>query len=76
MLIAEHEQVVLTEDLPEHGLRRGDVGVVVMVHGTRGYEVVFVTFGGQTVAVVSLASSKVRRANDREMPHVRPMDAV
>ncbi len=31
-MIAELDAVVLTIDLPEHGLRAGDVGWVVMVH--------------------------------------------
>lgn len=32
-MIKEHQQVVLTADIPRKGLQIGDVGVVVMVHG-------------------------------------------
>jgi hypothetical protein len=53
--------VVLTIDLPEHGLKRGDVGTIVLVHrGGQGYEVEFVTLDGETVAVASLSAAQVR----------------
>lgn len=43
-MIKELDSVVLTENLPEHGLESGDIGTVVMVHrGGVGYEVEFVT---------------------------------
>ena len=70
----EHETVVLTEGLSVHGLANGDVGTVVMVHeGGAGYEVEFVTLGGETVAVVTLAASKVRPVARREIAHARPV---
>ena len=70
----EHDTVVLTEDLSGHGLARGDVGTIVMVHeGSAGYEVEFVTLGGETVAVVTLAASKVRPIARREIAHARPV---
>jgi hypothetical protein len=34
-MIGDHDNVVLTEDLPEAGLEAGDIGTVVHVH-TRG----------------------------------------
>jgi hypothetical protein len=38
--IQELESIVLTEDMPEHGLRTGDIGTVVLIHGEgEGYEV-------------------------------------
>jgi hypothetical protein len=72
----ELEQVVLTVVLPEHCLKAGDVGTVVLVHGQRGYEVEFVSLDGATVAVVSLESGQVRRAAPRENPHARPVEAA
>jgi hypothetical protein len=33
MMIRELGSVVLTVDLPEHGLARGDIGTVVLRHG-------------------------------------------
>ncbi len=71
-MICELESIVLVGDLPEHGLRVGDIGTVVHVHpGGVGYEVEFMTLDGQTVAVVSLAPSQVRRISKREIAHAR-----
>lgn len=71
-MIRELDSVVLTTDLPEHGLAAGDIGTVVMVHdGARGYEVEFVTLTGETIAVASLLSSQVRPIARREIAHVR-----
>jgi len=56
-MIKELDSVVLTVDLPEHGLKKGAVGTVVLVHDSRGYEVEFMTLGGSTLAVVSLQYS-------------------
>ena len=48
----ELESVVLTTDLTEYGLERGDVGTIVLIHrGGKGYEVEFVALDGETVAV-------------------------
>jgi uncharacterized protein DUF4926 len=40
--IHELDTVVLERDLPEHGLRRGDLGAVVHVHSDEAIEVEFV----------------------------------
>jgi hypothetical protein len=71
-MIEELSQVVLTEDVPEHGLKAGDVGTVVLVHrGGEGYEVEFVAFDGETLAVVSVYAAQVRAIRQREIPHAR-----
>jgi len=68
----EHETVVLNRDLPEHGLERGDVGTVVLVHGGgAGFEVEFATLDGATIAVVSLGAADVRAVSASEVPHAR-----
>jgi len=74
-VIRELDNVVLTVDLPEHLLRRGDIGTVVLVHGDRGYEVEFVTLDGETLAVVSLAAARVRPIGAREIAHARQVAA-
>ena len=58
--IKELDTIVLTIDLPEFGLSAGDLGTVVLAHQQGGYEVEFVTLGGETVAVISLAPHQVR----------------
>lgn len=61
----ELERVVLTQDLPEHGLERGDIGTIVLVHqDAKGFEVEFMTLDGETVAVTSLYPSQIRPPNN------------
>lgn len=75
-MIAELDSVVLTVDLPAHHLKRGDVGTVVLVHGTTGYEVEFCTLSGDTVAIVSLSTSEVRPISHGEIAHARAVEAA
>jgi len=76
-MISEHEVVVLTQDLLNHGLRAGDVGAVVHVHDSgAGYEVEFMTLTGKTVAVVTLLSSQLRAVASSDLAHVRELGAA
>lgn len=70
-MIRELDSVILTVDLPEHGLRKGDVGAVVLLHRGGGYEVEFITLSGETVAVVSLSKEQVRPVGRREIAQAR-----
>jgi len=71
-MIQELEDVILESDIPEHGLQRGDIGTVVLVHQEgKGYEVEFTTLDGETVAVATLLASQVRPAHKREIAHAR-----
>ena len=74
MKAAELDSVVLARDLPDHGLRSGDVGTVVLVHPGGGYEVEFVTLDGQTLAVVSLSEQQVRPVGRHEIANARAID--
>ncbi|MEI2611763.1 MAG: DUF4926 domain-containing protein [Candidatus Promineifilaceae bacterium] len=74
MMIKELDRVILRSDLPEHSLKKGDIGTVVLVHGLgKGYEVEFVSLDGETVAVVSLLEGEVRPIGRREIAHARPL---
>ncbi len=74
MMIKELDRVILRSDLPEHSLKKGDIGTVVLVHGLgKGYEVEFVSLDGETVAVVSLLEREVRPIGRREIAHARPL---
>jgi hypothetical protein len=75
-MLREADVFVLAVDLPEYGLKRGDVGAVVMVHDSEGYEVEFMTLDGETVAVTSLAADKVRPIARGEIAHARNIDIV
>ena len=71
-MMREHERVVLTVDFPEHGLKAGDVGVVVMVHdGGAGYEVEIFTLDGQTLDVITVEAGQVRPVAPKEVMHAR-----
>jgi hypothetical protein len=70
-VLKELETIVLTDDLPEHGLVRGDLGTIVLVHASGGYEVEFMTLDGETIAVVSLRSHQVRPVGRREIAQAR-----
>jgi hypothetical protein len=70
-MIREHDSVVLTVDLPEHRLKKGDVGTVVLLHVSAGFEVEFMTLSGETLAVVSLSKDQVRRVGSREIAQAR-----
>lgn len=78
MMPAPFRRVVLTKDLPEEGLRSGDVGVVVEHYPGRGdvpegYELEFFAGTGETVAVVSVPATSVREATDHEVLSVREL---
>jgi hypothetical protein len=76
-MIAELDRVVLTTDLPEHGLQRGDLGTVVLVHsGGAAYEVEFMTLDGATLAVVTLTGGQIRGIHPGEIAHVRSVQAA
>ena len=74
-MIRELDTVVLTIDLPEHRLRKGDIGTVVLVHGDRGYEIEFVALDGETLAVASLDRAQVRPIGKGEIAHARQVAA-
>jgi hypothetical protein len=73
-VIKEHERAVLVEDLSEHNLRAGDVGIVVGVYSDgHAYEIEFFTMDGRTLDVVTVEVSQVRPVNSREIMHARPL---
>ena len=75
-MIKELDQVVLTVDLPEHELVRGEIGTVVLLHGEGGYEVEFVALDGETIAIATLSTSQVRPIGPREIAQARAIEAL
>jgi hypothetical protein len=71
MTFALLDTVVLNRDLPEHGLRAGDLGAVVEVYSAEGLEVEFVRASGQTKALVTLKSADLRAVAATDMLAVR-----
>ena len=66
------EIVALTRDLAEYHLKSGDTGTVVHVYGDgKSYEVEFITFSGETIAVVTLPFDSIRPIAEREIMTAR-----
>jgi len=70
-----YEDVILLIDIPDEGLAAGDVGTVVERHDVPGlepgYSVEFFDMLGNTVAVVTVAASALRRPTAADRPVVR-----
>ena len=75
-MIKEHEQVVLTADLPSHNLKAGDVGVVVHIYsGGEAYELEIFALDGRTLDVVTVEAAQVRPVGRRDILHIRERSA-
>ncbi len=73
-MIRELDTVVLTRDIPDHGLKKGDVGAVVHCYSDgEAWEVEFVTAEGSMVAVLTLSAIDVRPMGSREILHAREL---
>ena len=72
MAFRELDTVALSRDLPEHNLRRGDLGAIVHVLAPDLYEIEFVRASGMTEALVALNSSDLRAVGDADLLSVRP----
>jgi len=77
-VIKPFQDVVLVRDVPEEGLRAGDIGVVVEVFRGRegvppGYMIEFMTLTGETVAVVDVTADAVRPVSEHDMPQARAL---
>ena len=67
------DTVVLDRDLPDHGLRKGDLGAVMELYEPDGLEVEFVTASGRTAAVLTLTAQDVRPVADNDLVSVRQL---
>ena len=70
------ERVVLAQDLPADGLKAGDVGVIVEEHPAMaevpdGYELEIFAATGETLAVVSVPATSIRKATEHDVLSVR-----
>jgi hypothetical protein len=73
-MIDELDTVVLSQDLPEHGLKRGDVGAVVHRYPNESrFEVEFVAAEGRTVAIATLLLDDIGPMSKDEILHVREL---
>ena len=65
------DTVVLDRNLPDHGLRSGDLGAVVQGYEPDCLDIEFVTASGKTQALVTLNVSDVRPVQDSDLIAVR-----
>jgi hypothetical protein len=72
MTFRELETVVLERDIPERGLRKGDLGAVVALYDPDGLEVEFVRASGKTQALVELKANDVRSVRDEDLVQYSP----
>ena len=63
--------VALTDDLPEFGLERGEVGTVVEFLAPEVYEVEFSDSSGQAYAMASVEGSRLMVLKHRQAAEVR-----
>jgi hypothetical protein len=68
------DTVVLTRDVPEAGLRRGDFGAIVEAYGPNAFGVEFVAASGRTQALITLTADDIRHVGDGDLVSVRPLE--
>ena len=68
------DTVVLVRDVPNAGLRKGDLGAIVEVYGPNAFEVEFVAASGRTQTLVTLAASDLRHVDDHDLIAVRHLE--
>ena len=73
-----YSDVILTRDIPERGLRAGDLGTLIDRHvvpgvADEGYSVEFFDMTGNTVAVVTVSASALRLPTPADRPAVRAL---
>jgi hypothetical protein len=75
MSVELFKEAVLTQDIPEHQLRAGDIGTVVERHRAPGqpdgYSLEFFDMSGRTIAVVTVPEGMLRGPVAGEVPAVR-----
>ncbi|MCI0379591.1 MAG: DUF4926 domain-containing protein [Gemmataceae bacterium] len=75
-MIREHDCIVLTQDIPDEGLKAGDVGTVIHIHrDAAAYQVEFMTLTGQTLAVATVLPGQLLPVSARDVSHVRELAA-
>lgn len=74
-MLEEQDYIVLTEDMPEKGLKAGDVGTIVRVHGQEeAFEVEFRALDGSTIAVANVRASQARSGTGYDVKHSRKVE--
>ena len=76
-MFEELDTVVLTKDLKEHGLKKGDLGTIVHLYNDKkAMEVEFIAASGKTIAVLTLTHKDIRPMAKNEILHVRGFASI
>ena len=74
-MFTKFSKVALKKDLPEFGVKSGDVGVIVEIHpgvsGQEGVTLEFFNAVGETIAVPTVKESEIETLTSNEVLHVR-----
>lgn len=77
MKLELYKDAVLTYDLPEHRLKRGDIVKLVDRHvapdGTEGYSIEVFNAFGDTIAVTAVPTSALEPLREDEVLCARPL---
>ena len=74
-------RIALKTDVPQHGLRSGDIATIVESHSGRpgqehGYTLEVFNALGESIAVVTVRESQIEPLTSNELLHVRPMSEL
>jgi hypothetical protein len=75
-IFRELDPVVIVRDIPQAGLRAGDLGTIVMQYDATGFEVEVVKASGNAQAVVTLSAQDIRPMDDDDVLSVRPSNPL
>jgi len=74
------DEVVLTKDIPEKGLKKGDVATIVDYHPVSdrkdGYALEFFNALGDTIAVINVPESAIEPLTEEEIFSVRLLETA
>jgi len=74
------EEIVLTKDIPEKRLKKGDVATIVDYHpvsnGEDGYSLEVFDVLGNTIAVITLPESAIEPLTENEIFNVRSLEVA
>ncbi len=71
------EEIILLYDMPEKGLKKGDVATIVEHHpvpdGEDGYSLEVFNALGETIAVITVSESAIAPLSEKEIFSVRSL---
>ena len=76
-MFKELDLVVLTKNIKEYGLKKGDLGTIVHLYSDdKAMEVEFIATSGKTIAVLTLEPKDIRPTAKNEILHVRDFSSA